>query len=337
MANQAQYKQLREQTEASLSRIHEANPESYIREKELGSLSNFKEIEGLINKILNLYGSINIEDVIDLPFDLQRAFTNHLNDALQRLQELAEYDPNQNNAQRRTQLINNIESNYGNYYTHTLPVLVNKLLTGNDLEGRKGQLDNFISEYKSRLNKDATESQEKLQQIEKVLQNVEDSAAESGVVKYAELFADESSDHETKATKWLQASFWLIGIVIVAATLLILLFPDEESSTGEIVQYTITKVIILSSLFIALSICTRNYKAHKHNAVLNKHRQNALSTFETFVSAAGEDEPTKNAVLLEATHTIFSNQQTGYLMNGNDNEGPNKIVEIFKNVSSKPE
>ena len=106
---------------------------------------------------------------------------------------------------------------------------------------------------------------------------------------------------------------------------------------NEIVQFTITKVVVLTALFYGLSITNRNYKAHKHNAVMNKHRQNALSTFETFSSAASADDQTKNAVLLETTHSIFSNQQTGYLKSEGDSESNSKIIEIIKSVTTKGE
>jgi len=67
---------------------------------------------------------------------------------------------------------------------------------------------------------------------------------------------------------------------------------------------------------------------------LNKHRQNALNTFETFSKAAGTDTQTKNAVLLEATHAIFSNQQTGYLNQDGESDSPNRIIEIIKSSTS---
>jgi len=117
----------------------------------------------------------------------------------------------------------------------------------------------------------------------------------------------------------------------------IFLFPDSKATNAEIVQFSIAKIVVLSALFYGLSICNRNYKAHRHNSTLNKHRQNALSTFETFAKAAGADNQTKNAVLIEATHTIFSNQQTGYLSSEKDNDSSNKIVEIIKNVTTNKE
>jgi hypothetical protein len=46
--------------------------------------------------------------------------------------------------------------------------------------------------------------------------------------------------------------------------------------------------------------------------VVDQHRQNALSTFETFMKAAS-DEQMKNAVLLQATQAILTPQATDSL------------------------
>jgi len=74
--------------------------------------------------------------------------------------------------------------------------------------------------------------------------------------------------------------------------------------------------------------------ARRHIAIINKHKQIALTTFETFSNAAGSDLQTKSAVLLEATHTIFSTQSTGYINPDSDNDSSNRIVEIFKSFTS---
>ena len=49
------------------------------------------------------------------------------------------------------------------------------------------------------------------------------------------------------------------------------------------------------------------------------------------------DDQTKNAVLIETTHSIFANQQTGYLKSEGDSESNNKIIEIIKSATTKGE
>ena len=77
----------------------------------------------------------------------------------------------------------------------------------------------------------------------------------------------------------------------------------------------------------------RVYKAHRHNYVINKHRQNALRTFEAFVKAA-KDEQTKSAVLLQATQCIFSPQPTGYLTHEAEPSGSPQILEIIRSMAN---
>ncbi|GAB1402311.1 hypothetical protein MASR1M68_12220 [Elusimicrobiota bacterium] len=71
------------------------------------------------------------------------------------------------------------------------------------------------------------------------------------------------------------------------------------------VQFTFSKIIIFSSLFFLLTLAFKSYKASKHNEILNKHRQNAITTFEKFVKSANDDK-TKNAVLLQTVNAICS-------------------------------
>ena len=85
-------------------------------------------------------------------------------------------------------------------------------------------------------------------------------------------------------------------------------------------------------LFYGLTICSRNYRAQAHNYIINKNKQNALSTFETFVNASSNEE-IRNAVLLQTTKAIFSNPQSGYLKEDGSSDDSAHIIEIIKDVS----
>ena len=88
-------------------------------------------------------------------------------------------------------------------------------------------------------------------------------------------------------------------------------------------------------LFYLLTIATGNYRAQSHNYIVNKNKQNALSTFETFVKAT-DNEEIKNAVLLQTTKAIFNNTQSGYLKNECIGEESSQIIEVFKDFSKMP-
>ncbi|MFC1693182.1 hypothetical protein ACFL1R_06730 [Candidatus Latescibacterota bacterium] len=96
------------------------------------------------------------------------------------------------------------------------------------------------------------------------------------------------------------------------------------------IQFGIAKLVIFSVLYTATLWIGKIYKSQWHNYIVNKHRQNALSSFETFVEATS-DEQTKNAVLLQATNSIFSPQNSGFIPGTEHSTSP-QILEIIRGV-----
>ncbi len=165
------------------------------------------------------------------------------------------------------------------------------------------------------------------------MQAAKDAAAKIGVAQFATQFEELASDHSESGKHWLVAT-GVLGILTICVAILSVYFilPAGELSEPGTIQKIITKLVIISILYFAALWASRNYRSHRHLSVVNKHRQSALATFETFVKAAN-DEQTKNAVLLEATHCIFSPATPGYL--GAEEEVPaNRIIEILKTVGS---
>lgn len=338
MATKQQYEQLIEQINANYEKLTEFQIEDLVRENELGSQLSFKDAESTIIKTIDLFNRAKTVNYEDVPYNLLNNFNNQLEAANERFDSFKSFNPNQNNpVNQRDSLITQLDNQYDGYYQHTLPILTVGLLSGNDLSVQQAKIDQLVSDLDKKTKETEKKGEEYLTQLDETLKSAEEAAAKVGVSRHSQIFNTESTEHERQSKIWLK---WTVGVlmaIVVAAIIFIFVFPDTTSSSAEIIQFSITKVIVLSAMFYGLSICNRNYKAHKHNATLNKHRQNALSTFETFSKAAGTDTQTKNAVLIEATHTIFSNQQTGYLNSEKDNESSNKIVEIIKNVATNKE
>ena len=99
-----------------------------------------------------------------------------------------------------------------------------------------------------------------------------------------------------------------------------------------VLQNIFTKGFLLSLIYLLLNRSIKDYTAQKHLEVINRHRQNALETFERFVSSAARQE-TKEEVLLAATNAIFDANQSGYLstkMRGSESTNP--IPQVVKAV-----
>jgi hypothetical protein len=188
-------------------------------------------------------------------------------------------------------------------------------------------------------------------EISDITKKAREVAEEVGIARYAELFQKEADEHKRVAWYWLAAAVVLflatgaLAVVNYSKTLDALIgmasIPSatptpSPAGTGLAIQLTLAKLIVFSLLFSAVLWASRIYRAHRHNHVVNKHRQNALSTFEVFVKAASADDQTKNAVLLQATQCIFSAQNTGYLASPDkDSEGGPQILEIWRSLSPK--
>lgn len=183
---------------------------------------------------------------------------------------------------------------------------------------------------------------QKIEEMEAIVASTKKAAQEVVVAKYTTIFNTFSNKHRNSAGLWLFACIFIVISLCVFSLLIFEHSVDFIHKNADIIQYPATMVIwigsrvaIYSTLFVALSVCVSNYKANKHNQIVNRHRQNALNTFETFVRASGDDKTMKDAILMEVTRTIFGAQSTGFSSSDNDGETRNKIVEIVKNISSE--
>ncbi len=182
------------------------------------------------------------------------------------------------------------------------------------------------SEAYNAIHKNMIESNKMLDSLKIALDNI-------AIVKYNSIFEEESNKNRIASYWWLGTIGLLIASLIYFAFYII---HDKSFSTNthSLIEVISTRVIIISSLFVGLSLSIKNYNAHRHNQTINKHRQNALNTFETFVKSAKGDTQIEQAILLEVTRTIFGNQATGFTSNEHDVDSTNRVVEIIKNISN---
>lgn len=196
-------------------------------------------------------------------------------------------------------------------------------------------LEKFLEQKKTEFE---IESTEKFANINVVLDSVRNAAAEAGVSQNSIYFSQEAGEHLSAARKWLEATI-LVAILLVAfglwGTKLLAWTgtPEPLDAAAFIVQlrFFIQKGLVVFGLIFALILTTRNYSSARHNYVVNKHRNNALSSFQAFASSAS-DEQTKNAVLMQATQSIFAPQPSGYIKVDGENTAHGSVIEILRTV-----
>jgi hypothetical protein len=310
---------------------------------ELGEGASLEPARPYLQQIAQTIAGLVAVDFERIPANRLRLANSKLDSAIQTFSMFIGYGlknhPN-NLMQQRTALLSGIQSLADECFEEMAPIISYDAArtAGNEVrlvrENTEKQANELIGklrlhEVEAAQNKNAT-----FELAEKARQQVQ----EIGISKYAKVFRDEAESHEKSGTRWLQATIGLsalTGALAVANVLFYLnLLPVKPPAlnTLQVIPLSIAKLLVFSGLFAGTIWAGKIYRAHRHNAVVNRHRQNALSTFETFVVSAS-DQQTKNAVLLQATQSIFSPQQTGYMTTETDSGGGGlQIMKILETV-----
>jgi peptidoglycan/LPS O-acetylase OafA/YrhL len=165
------------------------------------------------------------------------------------------------------------------------------------------------------------------------LASIQETTGTAGAATHATEFEALATNSDTYAKRWLAFTLVLGFVTLVTVVILVLKDPSGEKPS-QIAQYVMVRVAAFALGSYLTVWAARNYRAHRHLQVTNKHRATALRTFQTFVAAASSDAPTKNAVLLEATRSIFTAGATGY--SGDEPAGPtDRVVEIARTIVEK--
>jgi hypothetical protein len=169
-------------------------------------------------------------------------------------------------------------------------------------------------------------------EAQRVLAEVRKTAAEAGVSQQARYFADQANVHSTAAKDWQKYTVGMAVLLAVFAALSVILGFTvlEPENAYQAVQLTIAKVLIFSTLAYLLFLSARTLLAHRHNEIVNKHRQNALLTFNALAEAASSEQ-TREVVLTHASACIFAPQESGFAKPGGG-QTPQSLVEVLPRV-----
>lgn len=300
--------------------------DEFVRKKELGSALDFSEIvfkfRFLKEKLKELNDErINFDMVPDKWNEELETSIKNIHGAISDIQQ---FDPvnSGNSNDTRSSYIASFRSSYDKLFEKILPIL-------SAIEHiRYDDTPVKIEEGFSIIH--TMESMEK--EAQEILEKVKKASGETGISLHAETFRNASKEFKENARNWQYFSISSIILLIISGTLLLFFSPTSEAG-ATVLQNTLNKVIIITGLIYLVTLCLKNFRANKHNYIVNKHRADALTTFEVFISAANaEDIQTKNAILLKATETIFGYQPSGYLPSNQETADLSpKVIEIFKN------
>jgi hypothetical protein len=330
-----QEKAARAGLEEALRKLSELTPESLVRTDELGTSLDFSEGVEVFRRTLALFESLRHCNLDNVPVNILDQLSQVATQAAQTFEQIQRFDPSgQNNpAGVRDGLIKQVADQYQGFFQHISPVVAYSVRKGTDFDRLERDARTALEEINRLRGEIEQQRTEIVGQAQSALEQVQRVAAQVGVAQHAVHFREEAAEHLRRSRYWLWATAGL-GLATAGFGAWSLYYYATEGislTTAQSVQLAISKLVVFSILYLAAIWSGRTYRAQWHNYVINKHRQNALSTFETFVKAAGDDQ-TKNAVLLQATQSIFSPQSSGFV--GTEGDGPQspQILEIIRSV-----
>ncbi len=297
---------------------------------------NFAAAIPVIDRIMGLFGLLEGVSLDYVALTRLQTLSQQIDDVINNLKQIEAFTLTVDNPRnQRDSIINNLNQHYNNWFENVFTIIAFSVRSKTDFAALERDLRQKIAQAEV-ISKELLEQQQAAAaQAQETLVAIQKAAAEAGVSQEAIYFSEEAKEHKASATKWAIGTGCMAAATIIwGFVALFLLTFDRDATTAQIVQHALGKIIILSGLYYGLVWTARNYAAARHNYVVNKHRQNSLSTFETFVKAAGADDDTKNAVLLQATTSIFTSQPSGYSTKEPEPDQPNKIIEILRSAGS---
>lgn len=251
-----------------------------------------------------------------------------------RLREINSFnlDGGENPKGRSSTLIQSLRGEVDQFVLLSSPCLPFLAYYRGDIQAQLAQIEEGVAKASKLYDDGIVSIDGKKKQVDDAVNAARIAAAEAGAAVFTQDFLAEAKKIEKSAMIWLGvAAFCSVSALAVAVVAFFFFLPPPDASVPYVIQHTVTKLVVVGGLITAAIWCGSMYRALRHQAAINKHRGNALKTFQAFVEAAGDRQEIKDAVLLETTRSIFAVAPTGFLNATETNvDGGPKIADTLK-------
>jgi hypothetical protein len=279
----------------------------------------------------------------DKIFQLTQEFNGKINEFL-----TYNIDQDQNGFQRRSQILNNWNNWYNNFFEgydrnnnpNSFLQIYNsaRIYSLSSLQNSKAEIDTLKKETKEALEK----SRELLLLLQK-------KGSIETVHDYAEIFRVQAQKHSNfrfswrpSAIKigiaqiWLLTSILLIGVLGIYILRIQDIIPIDYNNNATIITFQfITRLLITSFLIFLISFALRQFNVHNHLKTLNTHRQNTLDSFKLFLeSIDSSDLSTRHALMMEVAKSIYEAGQSGFIAGKDGSDSNASIIELTKFIKT---
>lgn len=304
-----------EETKASLEKIQTFDVKTLARTETLGETMNFGAAVAPAQALVDLYRQISIDVLPGLPLGELHKIKEQADGTHKKFQSVLAFNLDGDKPKAtRDALVTEIENSYDTLWTQVHNAISYSVRKSMDFASLEREARNHIQAVQDIAKNLEQELQARKVEADATLAAIKKVAAEQGVSQHAIHFKDESEKHDKEAENWLEltkkATLWLGGFAVV--TLFFHKIPWIAPTTEfEVLQVVVSKILVFATIASFVLLAAKNFMAHRHNAVVNKHRQNALITYEALVAAA-KDVANKEVILTHASECIYSPQPTGF-------------------------
>jgi hypothetical protein len=322
--------------------ITQQNVESdLVRTGDLGSKFSFEQARITFERIKKFATEIEVADFSGLPDTaLQVALQQPLESLSQALNKVKQWTPvrqgpqgvNFNPEQDRKNIVAEVTNSFDSLYRNAAPIIAFCWFTSTGAVER-------IQELGRKAEAASASAEKSSEQAASAAAAAQVASTQVGIENYAGVFVAEAAMHDGAAKRWLGGAF-AFGAAAAIAVGWFFIDAVSRQGVGAVFSFGTARaaVVRLAAVFVLLWLmawASRFYRAHRHNAVVNRHRHNALRSFRAFVDGTA-DGPTKDAIRLQATTAVFSPQQTGYLQSETEQESLVRSLSVITSTIRQP-
>ena len=326
-----------------ISQIDGTSIDDVVGEARLGPGLSFRDARIPLESVKDYIEHLRYLDGTGLPARMVQKGNSAFQELLVAIQQMRNFNVVNygGNPNMQSSLIQTLRMRCEDLVEATLPVLLYGSLRSSGIQKAQATTLGLLAE----IEKQRSEMVGVVNEAKELLAGQKKFSAEIAIAGYGTLFAKEATAHDSAAKRWLIAAGFFAGLTALAAWVnyrgsVNLLNEFSKISSSQVpsvpasltILFTIAKLILFTLGLSAAYWSARVFRSHRHNSIVNKHRANALTSFQEFVVSATDPE-VKNAVLLQTTACIYGPQPTGF-SSGNDTDGdsPLKILEIIRNI-----
>jgi hypothetical protein len=327
-----------DEAKKSLERIQAFEVDALPRTVELGSPLSFAEAVQPARHLVDLFGRLTSRALEDFPDPTLQQIRDTANSAYNLFDQVLKFDATQANPRdSRQSLINSIQQAYPGTFQALHPFIAYSLHRSADFQQLDALARATLQTVQDREDVFDGQMKEREAEADRVLNEIRKVAAEEGVSQQALHFKAESEHHDTKSEEWRKRTVtlaWVLGGFAVVSLFLHKKPFLKPENAYDAFQLGLSKVLLFAVITYMLVLSARNFMSHRHNAIVNKHRQNALMTHRALIEGV-MDSGVRDAVMVQAASCIFSPQPTGYTGSKSDGDAstPRSIVEIMSRAS----